>query len=485
MTDQQAFALVVLLGAATVLVAVLSSRLARRTRVPAPALFLAGAALVANVFPSLHVPSELTVQRVVTLALTCILFDGGMSIGWRRLRSEVAPIAMTGVVGTILTLGGVALFAHLGLGLSWYLAVLLGTAVAATDPAVVFSVLSQQRIAGRPETVLEGESGANDPVGIALMTSLLAAGSLHAGAVGHAALTFVIQMAVGLGIGLLGGYALGWFMRRVPLPSEELYPLRTLASAIALFALATLAHGSGFLAVFVAGIVIGDERAPYKWEIERFHSALAGLGEVVVFVLLGLTVDTSVLARSDVWVPGVALGAVLAFAIRPLVVGACLLTSRLEGNERLFVMLAGLKGAVPILLGGLLLTSHVVQAQRLYGIIVIVVMFSVVVQCAAIPSLGRLLRLPMHPVELEPWSLGLRLRDEPNGVHRFTVARGSIVEGRRIADLGPTLGAAWISLVVREDAVVAVRGDLRLEAGDALLVLADAHEVDALETIFG
>ncbi len=295
---------------------------------------------------------------------------------------------------------------------------------------------------------------------------------------------FALQMAVGTAIGVLGGLALLWFMRQVPLPSEGLYPLRTLASVLLLFAVATLAHGSGFLAVFVAGIVLGDERAPYKLEIERFHGAIASLGEIVAFVVLGLTVDLNTVARLDVWLPGVVLGAVLAVAIRPVVVGACLVPARLESNERNFVLFAGLKGAVPLLLGLLLLDAGVPEAKRYYGVIVVVVVFSVVVQGSLVPTVARFLRLPMRPVEPEPWALGVRLRDEPTDVHRLTVLRGSPADGCAIAHLPALPGDAWVSFVVRDGRVVPARGRTELQPGDEVLVLASSDSHEELRTVF-
>src|SRR6476469_8870607 len=140
-------------------------------------------------------------------------------------------------------------------------------------------------------------------------------------------------MAVCAAVGVVGGRALLWFMRAVPLPSEGLYALRTAAGVLVLYGAATLAHGSGFLAVFVAGILLGDARAPYKREIERFHSALASLGEIVAFVVLGLTVDLAELTRPDVWIPGLVIGGVLAVVVRPVVVGLCLIPARLQRNE--------------------------------------------------------------------------------------------------------------------------------------------------------
>jgi cell volume regulation protein A len=484
MTDAEPFALLVLLTAAVGLVVVLSNRLTERVKVPSPALVLVGAAVAVKVVPALHAPPHLVVERVVTVALVCILFDGGMQIGWSRFRSAAVPVTVTGVAGTFLTVAAGALLAHAAFGLPWYASVLLATAVAPTDPAVVFSVLGQREVAGRGDTILKGESGANDPVGIALMASLIGAGGLSAGAFAHVGGEFLLQMSVGTAAGAAGGAALLWFMRRVPLPGEGLYPLRTLACALLLFAVATLAHGSGFLAVFTAGIVLGDGRAPYKREIERFHSALASLAEIVAFAVLGLTISLDEVSRANVWVPGLVLGAALAFIIRPAMVGLCLAPARLGRGERAFVLFAGLKGAVPILLGTFLLSAGVPGAQRLYGIIAVAVVFSVVVQGSLVPAAARLLRVPMRPVEPEPWALGVRLRDEPSGVHQLTVTAGSPADGRTIGELAGLPGEAWVSFIVRDGQLVPIKAGTRLRPGDDVLVLADPDLHDKLTRAF-
>ena len=484
MTDTEPFALIVVLTAAAVMVAVLSNRLTERVKIPSPALVLAGAAVAVQVIPALRAPPQLAVERVVTVALVCILFDGGMHIGWTRFRSAVAPITIVGVFGTFLTVAAGAVLVHLAFGLAWYVSLLVATAVAPTDPAVVFSVLGQREVSGRSGTILEGEAGANDPVGIALMASLITAGGLSAGAFARVGGEFALQMGVGAAVGVLGGWALLWFTRRVPLPSEGLYPLRTLASALLLFGIAALAHGSGFLAVFTAGIVLGDGRAPYKREIERFHSALASLAEIAAFAVLGLTIDLAVIARPGVWIPGLILGAALAFLIRPVLVGLCLIPARLKRNQRNFVLFAGLKGAVPILLGSFLLAAHVPGAQRLYGIIIVVVVFSVVVQGSLVPAAARLLHVQMRAVEPQPWALGVRLRDEPDGVHQLTIKPGSPADGRTINDLAGLPGDAWVSFVVRDGQLVPITGDTALRPGDDVLVLADAALHKQLITAF-
>jgi cell volume regulation protein A len=421
---------------------------------------------------------------LVTVALVLILFDGGLHLRWSRFRATAAPIVGVGVVGTFLTAGAVGVLAHLVLGLSWYLCLLLGTAVAPTDPAVVFSVLGKREVEGRTGTLLEGESGANDPVGIALMASLITAGGLSGHAVAHVVGEFAVQMSVGLGIGVVGGVALKWSMRHISLPSEGLYALRTLAGALALYGAAAAAHGSGFLAVFVGGILVGDGAAPYKREIERFHSSLASLAEIVAFILLGLTVDLSEIARTDVWMPGLAIAVALAIVIRPVLVGLCLLPTSLRRNERAFVLLAGLKGAVPVLLGTFLLSAHVDHAPRLYAIVVVIVTFSVVVQGGLVPAMARWLGIPMRTVELEPWALGVRLRDEPNGVQQLTVARGSMADDRRIDELADLVENLWLSFVVRDGQLLTVRGETRLQAGDYVLALAEPDQRDELSKLF-
>jgi cell volume regulation protein A len=305
------------------------------------------------------------------------------------------------------------------------------------------------------------------------MGGLISAGALSGGAVVQVGVQFVLQMVIGAAFGVVGAWALVWFMRRVPLPSEGLYPLRTLASVFLLYGVATVAHGSGFLAVFVAGILVGDAAAPYKREVQRFHAALGSLAEIVAFVVLGLTVDLHVLVRTDVWLPGLVLGIALAVVIRPAVVGLCVLPARLRPNERTFVLFAGLKGAVPILLGQLLHAAHVPDADRLYGIIVVVVAFSVLVQGGLVPAVADHLRLPMHTTEPEPWSLGVRLLDEPIGVIRLNVAAGSAADGVGVDQLAHLAGDVWVSIILRDQRLLPVRGQTRLQAGDDVTLLAE------------
>jgi cell volume regulation protein A len=483
MTGQVQFGLIILVIGLAGTAAVLSNRLSARLRVPAPAFFLVAATIVAQLWPTAAALPVTTVARVVTVALAVILFDGGMHIGKRRFRTASAAIIWTGTAGTLVTAAGTAVAARYVAGMGWHLALLVGTAVAATDPAVVFSVFGRREIAGRTGVLLEGESGANDPVGIALLTALLAAHGGAGSVAWHVVTEFLVQMAVGVAVGVAGGLALLEFMRRVPLPSEGLYAPRVLACVLVIFGAATVARGSGFLAVLVAGIIIGDESAPYKGEIARFHSSLAAQAEIVAFAMLGLTVRLSELATASAWAYGLALAALLAFVIRPVLGGLVALPVSLTAAERVFFLWTGLKGAVPILLGMAIVESGTADAAFAYHVIFVIVGFSVTVQGGLVPALAHRLRIPLRTIEPEPWSLGVRFSEEPEGLHRYHVAPGSTADGGPVGDL-PCGENAWISLVIRAGVLLSVTNDLVLRAGDDVLVLADPDEAAALERCF-
>jgi cell volume regulation protein A len=398
MSEVVDFGLVIAVVSAVFALAVLSNKVSERTAVPAPAFFLLAAALASRIFPDVGTRLSIRdVERIAVLALVVILFDGGMRVGWRRFRVAAAPIVSLGVVGTFATAGLMTLAARYLFGFSWTTAGILGAALAPTDPAVMFSVLGKREVGGRTGTILEGESGVNDPVGIALMLGMLELAT-HADATFWVVVReFALEMTIGLAIGIAGAWLVVQAIRRIDLPNPALYPLRTLAAAGVIYGVAAVAHGSGFLAVFVAGILVGDVELPEKRDVERFHTSLASLAEIVVFVALGLTVHTVALGRTSLWLDALILSALLAFVARPLVVGALLWPARLRAGERLFVMWSGLKGAVPILLAAFALLDQVDDAARIYGIVFVVVAFSVVVQGASVPYVAARLRIPMAP----------------------------------------------------------------------------------------
>ena len=394
MTELADFGLIILVVATGVMLALVAAKVAERYPIPAPALFL----LIALAIP-VAIPHIETVERIGVVALIVILFDGGMHIGWRRFRRAIVPIGALGIVGTLTTAVLIAICAHFLLDFSWTLSGVLAAALSPTDPAVMFSILGDKEIRGRSGTILEGEAGVNDPVAIALMIGMLEYATSDHGSSFSVVKEFTLEMTIGAAVGVAGAALLVLFMRNVRLPSEGLYPLRTLAAAGIIYGLASVVHGSGFLAVFIAGLALSELDLPYKRQIQRFHTALASLGEIVVFVVLGLTVNVGQLFDDRVWLDGLLLAVALAFVARPLGLAPLLVPMKLRLGEKLFIAWGGLKGAVPILLAALALLADVDEARRIYEIVFVVVLFSVVVQGASVPFAASRLGVPMRVVD--------------------------------------------------------------------------------------
>jgi cell volume regulation protein A len=371
MSEISDFAQLLLPVAAVLALVIVSTRVSTRWPIPVPGIFLLAFALWAKTI------DVVIVERVAVVALIVILLNGGMDIGWRRMRGALRPVLSLGVVGTFLTAGLLAVVAHFALGFSWELSGLIGAALAPTDPAVTFSVLGE--IKGRAGTVLEGEAGVNDPAGIALMLGMIELTTHDDASLLAVAGEFALEMAVGLVAGYAGARVMLPIVRRVRLGSGELRPILLLTLAVVLYALTTLAHGSGFLAVFVAGLFIGDAELS---EVRAFTHSLATVAEVAVFAGLGLTMSLLDLP-TDAWWQGALLTLVLALVIRPLVVVL------LVRGDRLFIAWSGLKGAVPILLAAFAVLGGVDGAQTVYGIVFVAVLLSVFGQGSLVPAVAR------------------------------------------------------------------------------------------------
>jgi cell volume regulation protein A len=391
----QVFAEGALLISAAVVLGVMGRLVAERIAVPIAAVLLLVAAAWSDLFTGVRaVLSFEDVQWIASAALIVILFDGGLHIGRARFRRSAAEITALGVLGTFATAGLVTVAAHVVLGFSWMTAGLIGAALAPTDPAVTFSVLGDKDVKGRSGTILEGESGFNDPVGIALMIGMVEMAT-NGGSFWLVIEEFVVEMGVGLTLGVVGGGLLVWAMRKLPLP-DVLVPVWALGLIGFLFGLTGVLHGSGFLAVFIAGILAGDITSPAWSATESFVRALSSLAELAVFVALGLTVSLGAITDGDLWWQGLVLAALLAFLARPLVVVPLLLPAQVTWGERGFIAWSGLKGAVPILLASLAVVGGTAENTTIYGIVFVVVLFSVVVQGTGLRAVASLLRIQME-----------------------------------------------------------------------------------------
>jgi potassium/hydrogen antiporter len=383
------FGVVTALVSGAVLAALLFRAAADRLRIPAPVVFLLAAAVASDLVPSLGAAlSPRAVGWIASGALILILFNGGVGLGWRRMRPVMGPVAVLGLGGTAVAAGVMTLAARIVLDLSWPGAAVLGVALAPTDPAVVFSVLGERTLERRLQSILEAESGANDPISIALMVGVLGVATNGDSWGGSIGLTLVRELGIGLAVGVAGAWLAHRPLKFLTSPRETLQPIVALAAAGLIFGVATAAHGSGFLAVFVAGILIGDSESTVGDEVRAFHAELADLAEVVVFVALGLTVRLSGVGWTGLG-QGLLLAAVLMTLARGPFVVAALAPFRLRLGERLFLAWAGFRGAVPILLASLALVAGLGDARRIYGIVFVVVAVSVLIQGITIPQTAR------------------------------------------------------------------------------------------------
>jgi cell volume regulation protein A len=396
MSEIADFAHLLLPIAGALALAIAATTLADRLPVPAPAVFLVTAALASDWIPALDdALSVRDVERIAVVALIVILLNGGMDIGWKRMRGSLGPVLSLGVIGTFVTAALIALAAHALFGFSWILSGVLGAALAPTDPAVVFSVLAGREIEGRSGTVLEGEAGVNDPAGIALMLGMVELAT-HAHATFLVVVKdFAIEMSVGLACGAAGALVLVAAVKRLKLAAEDLFPVLVIVLAVSVYALTSLSHGSGFLAVFVAGLLLGDVAHPQKATVDRFQSSLAQVSELTVFIALGLTIGITDLSL-ETWLEGLALAAFLAAVARPISVLTTLTAFGLRRNELLFVTWSGLKGAVPILLAAFAVIGDVQGAPSIYGLVFVVVLLSVVIQGTFLPAVARRLAVLTH-----------------------------------------------------------------------------------------
>lgn len=422
--------------------------------------------------------------RAGMVALILILFDGGMNSSIRAIRKGIAPASVLATVGVMGTAGIMTLVGRV-LGLGWAEALLVGAIVSSTDAAAVFAVLrgGRLRVKENVRTTLEVESCVNDPTAVIL--TVAAVETLAATDPPGWSLLFEIplQLIIGGLFGLLTGWLTRLALTRVRFATSGLHPVLTLACAFIAFGGATVIHGSGFLAVFTAAVVLGVGSPPYRAGLRRVHDALAWLSQVGMFVMLGLLVFPSQLL--PVVGVGLTLGLALAIVARPAVVWLCLLPFRFTHAERLYVSWVGIRGAVPIILASFPIIAGIENAQSVFHLVFFIVVVSAFVPGATIVPLTRWLKLdspetPEPAAALEIHSLGrLNGRFHIYHVQPTVAACGATLAQLRFPD------EASVTLIVRGEQLVPARGATRIEAGDFVYVFCKEGDEPVIGLVLG
>lgn len=466
MTDE----LIILAAGALLLASVAASMVATRVRVPALVLFLGIGMLVGSDGVGWIEFSDYGLAKTVgVIALSLILFEGGLGAGLGEIRPVLAPAVSLALVGTILTAAVTGIAAVVLFDLPPAEGMLIGAILSSTDGAAIFALLRNSTLKRKLARTLEAESGLNDPVAVLLVLGLIEWVTRPDYGIVDMVGLFAQQLAVGLSCGVVAGrLAVGAF-RRARLPTPGLYPVASLATAAIAFGSAGALHGSGFLAVYVAGLALGSAAIPARRTIGNFHEGLSWVAQLTLFLVLGLLVFPSQLG--DVAVRGGALALVLVFIARPLASAIATLPFSFTWAERMILGWAGLRGAVPVVLGTFPVIAGVPGSLEFFNAVFFAVILSTLLQGSTFEPFARRLRLTTSvPALPAPLAESGTIRALGAEVLEYPVHTGDAVAGARIRDLGLPRDAL-VNVIVRDGQALPPRGSTRLLAGDRVHVL--------------
>jgi len=470
------------------LISVLASKASEWLGVPALLIFLAIGMLVGSEGPGgIWFDNYALAQMIGTLALAYILFSGGLDTDWKTVRPVLRPAGILATIGVFLTAVFVALFATLFLNFSWLEGLLLGSVMSSTDAAAVFAILRSRNISlkGRLQPLLELESGSNDPMAVFLTVTMIRLLQTPDLPWWSAFPSFVWQMILGAIMGFLFGKLIIYLINRTRLEYEGLYPVLTLALVLFAYGLTDALGGNGFLAVYLAGLHLGNKTFLHKRSLLRFHNGIAWLMQIAIFLTLGLLVYPSHLV--PVIGSGLLLAAFLMFAARPAAVFLCLIRSGFSFREKILISWVGLRGAVPIVLSIFPLMAGVERGEEIFNLVFFIVIASVLLQGKFLPTISRRLKLdnPFKRRHRPPLEFD---HTEP-GIHadmiEIRVPPASPVIGKRLVELELPHGVL-ITLIRKSGGEYFIpNGGTVLEANDQVLVLGATQHLEEIERRLG
>lgn len=469
--------LAVAAAALTVLAAVVAVRVSTRVGLPTLLIYLGLGLFIGEAGLGFNFEDPDVTQTLGLLALAVILAEGGLTTNWRIVRPVIAPSAVLASLGVAISVAVTASITYLLLDVDVRTAVLLGAVVSSTDAAAVFSVLRRLQIRRRMRATLEAESGFNDPPVIILVSVVISDAWERANwllAFGDMLFQLTVGAVVGLVIARIGQTMLA----RSALPVAGLYPLATMAIALLAFAAAGAIGASGFTAVYVAGLWLGNAPLPHRNSTLGFAEGLAWLAQIGLFVLLGLLASPARLA--DALLPALIVGGVLLLVARPLSVVVCVTPFRVPLREQVFMSWAGLRGAVPIVLATLPLSAGLPAASFIFDVVFLLVVVFTLVQAPVLPFVARMLGVDETTSPLEVDFESAPLETLGGSLLQFTIPPQSRLHGVWLDELRLPKGAA-VTLVVRDDHTLTPDRNTVLSAGDHLLLVVTEDVLEQTE----
>ncbi|MEV4221944.1 potassium/proton antiporter [Nonomuraea sp. ATR24] len=473
-----------LLGAAIVIAAVVSVRVAHRSGLPSLLLFLGFGLLLGDAGFGIPFSDPEVAQRIGLIALAVILAEGGLTTNWNHVRRAVPMALILATIGVAVSIVVVAAAVQALLGVGLTTALILGAVLAPTDAAAVFSVLRRLPLPSKLSGTLEAESGFNDaPTVIAVV--LLSSAAQPTPSMGSFLLETTLELLIGGGVGLAVGPAGAYALRRIALPVSGLYPIAVLALSLASYGGAVMLHGSGFLAVYVTALILGNSRLPHRAATRGFAEAAAWLAQIGLFVMLGMLASPKEMPSAIV--PGLIAGTVLALVARPLSVMVSAAVARvgrlatITWREQAFLSWAGLRGAIPIVLATIPWAADVPGSKDIFNQVFVIVIVFTLLQGPTLPFAARLLKVAApgeaHDLEVESAPL-----EELNAdLLQIKVPPGSKLHGVEIFELRLPAGAQ-VTLIVREGRSFVPAANTRVRVDDQILLVTTAACRDQAET---
>ncbi len=473
-----------LIGAVLIIASILIAKLLHNIGIPTLLLFIVVGMLAGSEgIGGIYFDDAQLAQSIGIISLVFILFAGGLGTNWVESKVVVKPALLLATVGVLITAVVIGICVMLIFNTSFLWGLLIGSIISSTDAAAVFSILrtGNLELKGTIKPLLELESGSNDPMAVFLTIGTIDLLLMPKGTFLHIASIFVIQLLVGSLLGYLGGKLMIFLINKLNFFYEGIYPVLALSITLLIYSLTSVIGGSGFLAIYIAGIILGNASFVHKRSLGRFFDGLSVLSQIAMFLTLGLLVFPSELL--NILGIGLLLSGLLIFVARPVSVFITLIPFKFNFKEKLFVSWVGLRGAVPIILATFPLLAGVSNSGLIFDVVFFIVLTSVLLQGWSINIIAKWLNLakPLQkkikvPIEFTP------VKNTNTELLELVIPFDSSVNGRQIVDLDFPKESR-IVLIIRDDNNIVPTGGTVLEGGDVILLLTDKQNNDLVKNL--